>query len=115
MNNTKRLIELLREVLVVAQALTTPAKHPAKPVARPRGRSNATDFGTGIYLNQSRYNPFRVYAHDPKTVGQSPVYLGAFPSLNQAKAARRDFLAGRTVNGGTKARKVVSPRMFLVA
>lgn len=55
----------------------------------------------GVYPHQSKYNPWRAYIWNTETREQ--VYLGAFPSINKAKAAQAAFRKGQPTTSGTKA------------
>lgn len=55
----------------------------------------------GIYSHQSKYNPWRAYVWDK--AHHKTVYIGAFPTINKAKAAQRAFREGRPITSGTRA------------
>lgn len=90
----QRMLDLLSEVLAIARTLS-----PAQPVAQ-HGSRAARSPGRGIYPHTSKYNPWRAYVWD--TAARRQVYLGAFPSIAKARAAQRDWAAGRAVASGTK-------------
>lgn len=86
----QRMLELLSEVLAIARTLAPPPL----PAGRPRSAM------TGVYPHQSKYNPWRAYVWDQRK--HRSVYLGAFPSVAKAKAARQAYRAGAPVISGTK-------------
>lgn len=55
----------------------------------------------GVYPHQSKYNPWRAYVWDKETCKQ--MYLGAFPTINKAKAAQTAYRKAQPVTSGTKA------------
>lgn len=60
-----------------------------------------TKLANGIYPHQSKYNPFRAYVWDK--AAHRTIYLGAFPSVNQAKLAQRAYRKGQAITSGTRA------------
>lgn len=89
----RQLLDLLQQVMAVAQTLVTPL-----PATR---RSNATKSKhAGIYPHTSKYNPWRAFVWDANK--KRSVYIGAFPSVARAKAAQQDYRDGRPLASGTK-------------
>ncbi|MEI6046825.1 MAG: hypothetical protein WCS37_20960 [Chloroflexota bacterium] len=95
MNLELRLIELLSEVIKVTQQLTAAVK-PAE--ARPHGPSNCSTGHRGIFKQQSKYNPYRVYVWDKGL--QKTVSLGVHTSIAKAKKAQKEYTNGKQVRAG---------------
>ena len=77
-----------------------------QPSAPPRlGHTAVRELPTGIYPHKSKYNPWRAYVWD-KTLHKS-IYIGAFPSINKAKAAQTAFRKGQPLASGTKTLQLV--------
>ena len=91
---TAEFIALMKQAVRIAELI--------KAQQTPAARSNTSGLGTGIYSHQSKYNPFRAYYNRDGVT----TYLGAFPSIAQAKAARQAFANGKPIKDGTKARPV---------
>lgn len=87
--DSQQLIALLREVLAIANRLST------------RERTSSARVHKGIFPHQSKYNPWRAYWWDKAK--QKTIYLGAFPSLARARAAQRAYDSGKPVLAGPQA------------
>ena len=89
----QRLVDLLSQVLSIAQTLT-PQRTATKP-------GNAATKARGVHPTQSKYNPWRAYIWDTQL--RKSVYLGAFPSVAKARAAQKAYATGAPIKTGTKA------------
>lgn len=110
----KQIIDLLTEVLKVAQTLVAQRDtvKTATPEVKPKRSMPVSALGVGIYTMQSKYNPYRAFQWDAAL--HANVSLGAFPSIAKAKQAQKDYLAGRPITCGTRAGKVVPAKLTLV-
>lgn len=104
----KQILELLGEVLRVTKQIVRQQAPTHRNLKAQLGLKKTAKVGkpnksgcAGIFPHHSKYNPWRAYAWNPEQTKQ--VYLGAFPSLAKAKAARAAFLNGEPVTTGTKA------------
>lgn len=106
----QRILELLTQVLKTTQQLVkaqAPAKAAAPAAAQPALKKTAKvgkpakSGCAGIHAHCSKYNPWRAYAWNKTT--RKTDYIGAFPTIAQAKAARAAHLKGQSITTGTKA------------
>ena len=92
----QQVVALFVQAMRTALALIDEKSKPAKTTAHKHAA-----VANGIFPHQSKYNPWRAYIWDKAT--HKTVYLGAFPSVNQAKLAQRAYRKGQPVAKGTKA------------
>ncbi|WP_179038221.1 BRO-N domain-containing protein [Limnobaculum xujianqingii] len=66
-----------------------------KPTVKSRGpyKNRKSELPCGVYHHQSKYNPYRAYAWN----GESTVYVGCFPTVDDAVAAIEHFRTTATV------------------
>lgn len=112
----KQIVDLLTQVLEVVQLLVkervevAQAVEVAAPVAK---RSKpVSPLGVGIFTMTSKYNPYRAFQWDKEL--QANVSLGGFPTIEAARQAQQDYLAGRPITGGVRALKKDYAKLTLV-
>lgn len=82
----------------------------ASPCIVRRPHTNKTGV-PGVHPVASKYNPYRAYFWN----GVTEVYVGMFPTIEQASAARASAMAGIAVTTGTTAARVAYQRKTLGA
>lgn len=102
----QQIVQLFVQAMRTALALVDDTEKPAAKATpgkkKTPGKTGASGF-KGICTHRSKYNPWRAYVWDKAL--QSTIYLGAFPSINKARAAQKAYSNGQPVTTGTKAAK----------